>query len=124
MYLRHFALTRLPFELPAHTDQLFRFGSHREAEARLKHLIDLRSIGLLAGESGSGKTTECRHVTDALYPGLFRVCYGALSAGNSLDMYKCIGWPLSLPTEGSRATAYRAIQAEINRRSARPNSNQ
>ena len=23
MYLRHFALTRLPFETPAHTDELF-----------------------------------------------------------------------------------------------------
>lgn len=115
MYLRHFALTRLPFETPAHTDELFGFGSHREAEARLNHLIDLRGIGLLTGESGSGKTTVCRHVTDALHPGLFRVCYVALSTGNVLDMYKCIGWQLGLPTERSRATAYRAIQAEINR---------
>ena len=115
MYLRHFALTRLPFETPAHADELFHPDSHREAEARLKHLIDLRGIGLLTGESGSGKTTVCRHVTGALHPGLFRVCYVPLSTGNVMDMYKSIGWELGLPTEHSRAAAYRAIQAEITR---------
>ena len=36
MYLRHFALTRLPFETPAHTDELFDSGSRREAQARLQ----------------------------------------------------------------------------------------
>ena len=30
-------------------------------------------------------------------------------------MYKCIGWELGLPTERSRATAYRAIRHEITR---------
>ena len=47
MYLRHFALTRLPFETPAHTDELFESNSRREAEARLQHLIELKGIGLL-----------------------------------------------------------------------------
>ena len=47
MYLRHFALTGLPFETPAHTDELFESNSRREAEARLQHLIELRGIGLL-----------------------------------------------------------------------------
>ena len=43
MYLRHFALTRLPFETPAHTDELFDSNSRREAETRLNHLIELRA---------------------------------------------------------------------------------
>ena len=46
MYLRHFALTRLPFETPAHTDELYESNSRREAEARLHHLIELKGIGL------------------------------------------------------------------------------
>ena len=115
MYLRHFALTRLPFETPEQTDELFESASRLEAEARLAHLIELRGIGLLTGEAGSGKTTACRHVTDALHPGLYRVCYVALSTGNVMDMYKSIGWELGLPTEHSRAGAYRAIQTEITR---------
>ena len=112
MYLRHFALTRLPFETPAHTDELFESNSRREAEARLHHLIELKGIGLLTGEVGSGKTTVCRHVAAALHTGLYRVGYVSLTTGNVLDMYKSIAWELGLPTERSRATAYRAIRTE------------
>ena len=115
MYQRHFALTRLPFETPAQTDELFESASRREAEARLTHLIELRGIGLLTGESGSGKTTVCRGVTDALHPELFRICYVALTTGNAMDMYKCITAELGLPVEHYRASAYRAIQSEITR---------
>ena len=115
MYLRHFAFTRLPFDTGLQTEELFASNARREAEARLKHLIELRGIGLLTGEVGSGKTTVCRHVTAQLHPGLYRVYYVALTTGNVLDMYKCIGWELGLPTERSRATAYRAIRNEITR---------
>ena len=110
MYLRHFALTRLPFETPAHTDELFESNARREAEARLQHLIELKGIGLLTGEVGSGKTTVCRHVAAALHPGLYRVGYVSLTTGNVLDMYKSIAWELGLPTERSRATACRTHQ--------------
>ena len=115
MYLRHFALTRMPFETPAHTDELFESNARREAEARLHHLIELKGIGLITGEVGSGKTTVCRHIASALHPGLYRVGYVSLTTGNVLDMYKAIAWELGLPTERSRATAYRAIREEITR---------
>ena len=115
MYLRHFALTRLPFETPAHTDELFESNARREAQTRLHHLIELKGIGLLTGEVGSGKTSVCRHVAANLHPGLHRVGYVSLTTGNVLDMYKAIGWELGLPTERSRATAWRAIREEITR---------
>ena len=44
MYLRHFAFTRFPFENSLHADELYASGARREAEARLKHLIELRGI--------------------------------------------------------------------------------
>ncbi len=115
MYLRHFAFTRFPFASTLEADELFASAARREAEARLSHLLELRGIGLLTGEVGSGKTTVCRSVTATLHPGLFRVFYVSLSTGNVLDMYKSIAWELGLPGERSRATAYRAIRAEITR---------
>lgn len=115
MYLRHFALTRFPFENTLEADELYPSSARREAAARLKHLIELRGIGLITGEVGSGKTTVCRHVTASLHPGQYRVYYVSLSTGNVLDMYKAIAWQLGLPTERSRATAYRAIREEITR---------
>ena len=114
-YLRHFAFTRFPFAANLEADELFASSARREAVARLMHLLELRGVGLLTGEVGCGKTTVCRHVTANLHPGLFRVYYVSLTTGNVLDMYKSIAWQLGLPTERSRATAYRAIRAEITR---------
>jgi molybdopterin-guanine dinucleotide biosynthesis protein len=50
--------------------------------------LELRAIGLVTGEAGSGKTTVCRKVAAALHPGLYRVFYVPLSTGNVMDMYK------------------------------------
>ena len=102
-----------PTSSPAHTDERFESNARREAEARLHHLIELKGIGLITGEVGSGKTTVCRHIASALHPGLHRVGYLSLTTGNVLDMDKAIAWELGLPTERSRATAYRAIGEEI-----------
>ena len=77
--------------------------------ARCGHPIEALSL------FPSGKTTVCRHVASALHPGLYRVGYVSLTTGNVLDMYKAIAWELGLPTERSRATAYRAIRTEITR---------
>ena len=115
MYLRHFAFTRLPFETPAQTDELFESAARREAEARLGHLIELKGIGMLTGEVGAGKTTVCRHLTAQLHPGLYRVHYVSLSTGNVLDMYKAIGWELGIAVERSRSSAHHAIRTEVSR---------
>jgi type II secretory pathway predicted ATPase ExeA len=115
MYRKHFALTDFPFDLKLQPDELFASATLAEAEARLKHLLELRAIGLVTGEAGSGKTTVCRKIASSLHPGLYRVFYVPLSTGNVMDMYKSIGWELGLPTERNRASAFRIIRAEITR---------
>ena len=82
MVRKHFALTAFPFDLTPPPDALFAAASLREAEARLKHLLELRGIGLVTGEAGSGKTTVCRKVAASLHPGLYRVFYVPLSTGS------------------------------------------
>jgi general secretion pathway protein A len=115
MYRKHFALTDFPFDLKLAPEDLFASATLGEAEARLKHLLELRAIGLVTGEAGSGKTTVCRKIASALHPGLYRVFYVPLSTGNVMDMYKSIAWELGLPTERNRASAFRIIRAEITR---------
>jgi len=72
--------------------------------------LELRGIGLITGEVGSGKTTICRKVASALHPGLYRPFYVPLSTGHVMDMYKSIAWELGLPIERNRASAYRLIR--------------
>ncbi len=115
MYRKHFALTAFPFDLALEPEDLFPSAALTEAQARLKHLLELRGIGLVTGEAGSGKTTVCRKISAQLHPGLYRVFYVPLSTGNVMDMYKSIAWELGLPTERNRAAAFRVIRAEITR---------
>lgn len=113
MYLQHFGLTQFPFERALQPDELFASVASREAQARLAHLVQLRGIGLITGEVGSGKTTVCRQLAATLHPGLHRLFYIPLSTGNVMDMYKAIAWQLGLPIERNRASAYRAIHTEV-----------
>lgn len=115
MYQKHFALTHYPFEAALEPEALFAAAAHHEARVRLKHVLELRALGLLTGEPGCGKTTVCRQVSAALHPGLYRVFYVSLTTGNVMDMYKSIAWELGLPTERNRAAAFRVIRAEITR---------
>ena len=115
MYLKHFALTHFPFDHTLESSDIFSTSAQSEAEVRLKQMLELRGIGLLTGEPGSGKTTLCRRLTDGLHPGLYRVIYVPLTTGNTMDMYKLIGWNLGLPTVRNRASACRVIRAEVSR---------
>ena len=52
MYLSHFALRRYPFEKTLADDELLDTATQAEARSRIRHLIELRGIGLLTGEPG------------------------------------------------------------------------
>jgi type II secretory pathway predicted ATPase ExeA len=115
MYRKHFGFSRHPFGNEIEPDALFPSASSKELEIRLAHLIDLRGIGLVTGDSGGGKTTTCRKVVTALHTGLHRVIYVSLSTGNVMDLYKTISWEMGLAVERSRAALYRQIRTEVSR---------
>jgi len=115
MYRKHFGLTAHPFSNEIDPEDLFPTTGAKELEVRLSHLIELRGIGLVTGDSGSGKTCCCRKVLTALHPSLHRVLYVCLSTGNVMDLYKTISWELGLPVERSRAALYRQIRSEVSR---------
>lgn len=115
MYRRHHGLTLHPFGKDLSPDDLFDSAGMREAGVRLEHLVNLRGIGLLTGEVGSGKTTACRGFMAGLHDGLYRVFYVPLSTGNVMDAYKSIGWEMGLPVNRSRAAAFRCIRGEVTR---------
>ncbi len=115
MHKHHFALKHYPFERTLHADELFEGEAQGEAQSRIRHLLELRGIGLLTGEAGSGKTTVCRKAASGLHAGLFRVHYVSLSTGSVLDTYNTIASEFGLPAFAGRAAAYRAIRAEVSR---------
>ena len=115
MYKQHFALKDYPFNVAPEADELFDFTAAREARHRIGHLFELRGIGLLTAEPGSGKTTLCRQVASGLHPNQYRVCYVTLSTGTVLDSYNSIAAAMGLGQFTTRARAFRSIQAEVTR---------
>ena len=115
MYRKHFALTRHPFDKELSADDLFESASLAELGARLRHLVDMRGIGLVTGDSGSGKTTTCRRLVAGLHTGLYRILYVTRTTGNVMDLYKSIAWEMGLPTERNRAALFRQIRNEVSR---------
>lgn len=115
MYRKHYGLTRHPFSKSIEPDDLFPSSALRELDARLGHLLDLRGIGIVTGESGSGKTTACRKLVAGLHTGLHRVLYVSLTTGNVMDLYKTVAWEIGLPTERNRAALFRQIRTEVTR---------
>lgn len=115
MYRKHFALTRHPFDKDLTADDLFESASLEELTARLRHLVEMRGIGLVTGDSGSGKTTTCRRLVAGLHTGLYRTLYVSMTTGNVMDLYKSIAWEMGLPTERNRAALFRQIRNEVSR---------
>jgi len=115
MYRQVYGLTCHPFEKDLEPDKLFSSQAAEELEARLNYLLQLRGIGLLTGEVGSGKTSICRKVATRLNTGLYKVFYVPLTTSNVTDTYKSIAWEMGLTTERSLAALYRAIRQEVNR---------
>lgn len=115
MYREAYGLTHHPFEKDIEPDKLFCSNAAEELEARLRYLLQLRGIGLVTGEVGSGKTSICRKVAASLNTGLYRVFYVPLTTGNITDIYKSIAWEMGLITERSLSALYRSICREVNR---------
>jgi general secretion pathway protein A len=115
MYRQHFGLTRHPFSNEIEPEDLFPAQAAKELEVRLNHLLDMRGVGLITGDSGSGKTSGTRRVLSQLHASLYRILYVCLSTGNVLDLYKTIAWELGLSVERSRASLFRQIKGEVSR---------
>jgi len=115
MYRQHFGLTQHPFSNEIDPGDLFPAVGTRELQVRLTNLIDLRGIGLITGDSGSGKTCSARKIVAGLHTSLNRVLYVSLSTGNVMDFYKTLSWEMGLPVERSRAALYRQIRNEVTR---------
>ena len=115
MYLDHFALARFPFEDDAPTDDLFLARAGREAGARLRHLFELRGVGLLTGEAGCGKTALARAAAQALHPTLHRILHLSLHPASVADAYRAIAVEFGVPPGRSRSDAGRAVRREVAR---------
>ncbi len=66
MYQHHYGFTRLPFTKDIPAQALFDAPAQAELCARLSFLLSQRGLGLVTGETGSGKSTALRRFVASL----------------------------------------------------------
>lgn len=71
----HYGFTKMPFGRDLAPGMLHRHASHNEAVARISWCISERSIGVVTGEVGAGKTVSVRTVLSSLDPSKHTVIY-------------------------------------------------
>jgi type II secretory pathway predicted ATPase ExeA len=71
----HYGFNRMPFGRDLAPGMLHRHASHNEAVARISWCISERSIGVVTGEVGAGKTVSVRTVLAGLDPSKHTVIY-------------------------------------------------
>ena len=113
MYAPFFGFNRVPFDRHLSPDQLFRTPALDELHTRLEYLVKTRSLGLLTGEPGSGKSTALRRLRDSLHPEKVRAVYLHDTAVNPADFFRQLALELGLEPHWSRALGFRSVQQEI-----------
>ena len=71
----HYGFSRMPFGRNLAPGMLHRHASHNEAVARIAWCISERSIGVITGEVGAGKTVSVRAVLAGLDPSRHTIIY-------------------------------------------------
>lgn len=102
-----------PFSKPASGKRHFESDDFKQATARLKHLCDIKGIGLFTGNPGSGKTFTLKKYADSLNPGLYKLFYAPLSSVTVLEFYRAIAIGLGLSPPYKKIDLFNAIQDRV-----------
>ena len=90
----HYGFTRMPFGRDLAPGMLHRHAAHNQAVARISWCIAERSIGVVTGEVGAGKTVSVRTVLSGLDTSRHTVIYLANPWGS--ETLPC-RWPPASP---------------------------
>lgn len=88
MFTQYYGLKYNPFAKEISENELYVSRDFKELASRLEFMKKTRGFFLLTAESGAGKTTALRRFASSLNPGLYRICYTALSSVTVMDFYR------------------------------------
>jgi type II secretory pathway predicted ATPase ExeA len=102
-----------PFSKHADSNYFFESDDFNQATARLKHLCEIKGIGLFAGSSGCGKTFTIKKYIDSLNPSLYKIFYLPLSTLTVMEFYRAISIGLGMTPPYKKIDLFNQIQERI-----------
>jgi len=111
--LSHFNLTQLPFGKEIASEQLLALPSLERAFHSAKLLVETRGIGLVLGESGTGKSCLLRRLCSSLHNGLYKPVYVCHTSVGLTEFYTHLCAGLGLEPVFRRSKMFRLIQERV-----------
>ena len=115
MFKAFYSLKETPFTKTIKAQDIYPSDSCEETLSRLEYLKQIRGIGAITGEAGTGKTTYLRAFADKLNPSLYNVIYFPLSTGTVMDFYRGIARCLGEQPRFRKVELFNQIQEAITR---------
>lgn len=94
-------------EIPVNTADL------NETLGRLNYLKEIRGIGLLTGQSGTGKTFIIKRFCESLNSGLYKTVYMPMSTLTTIEFYRALCEEFGLEPKHKKIDNFRNIQEYI-----------
>ncbi len=105
VWAAHFGLTRTPFTKTIPANKLFDRAAHAEAVARIHYCINESALGVVVGDTGSGKTVAVRAAVASLDRTKFTVVYLSNPSGGCRGLYVAIATALGATPRFHKAEA-------------------
>ena len=113
MFTTYWEMQFNPFSKSAEGKYSFESEDFKQATARLKHLCEIKGVGLFTGASGSGKTFTFKKFVDSLNPALYKVFYLPLSTLTVMEFYRAIALGLGIQPQYKKIDLFNSIQERI-----------
>ena len=113
MFATYWEMQLNPFSKAAAGKYSFESEDFKQATARLKHLCEIKGIGLFTGGSGSGKTFTLKKFVDSLNPSLYKVFYLPLSTLTVMEFYRAVALGLGISPQYKKIDLFNSIQERI-----------
>ncbi len=110
----HFGLKHLP--LAKNCPSLWKDQAFIQLKQHFNQLLHTPGIGVLTAESGVGKTSALRHLTQELNPHQYHVFYVAETHFSSFDFYRQVAFALQLVPAYRYAQLWRDIKNHLRER--------
>jgi len=113
MYTVYWEMQFDPFSKTTACKTPFESEDFTQAYARLKHLHDIKGIGLFTGNAGTGKTYALKNFADSLNPSLYKTVYLPLSTVTVLEFFRALALGLGIVPPFKKIDLFNAIQERI-----------
>ncbi len=110
IHLTHaWGFSREPFVQDIPLDALYPLAGLKAFQARFAYALEMRSVTVITGEAGSGKSTTLRAATSSLHPSQYRLLPLIATSGTILELLRQICLELGLPTSSSPAKLFKVL---------------